>query len=74
MLWILSGQKKSILKPLQDLLPFLVFFPSVIFYCARSEVAFPMHPLVTVRNVTFLYFVRDTFCTYVVVNYFIATL
>jgi len=46
-LWILSSQKKSILDPILNLLPFVVFFPSIFYWCTYSEVALVVHPLLT---------------------------
>lgn len=38
----------SLIKPALDLLPFLVFLPSLFYYCASSDIALPKYPLVTV--------------------------
>jgi hypothetical protein len=46
-------------KPALDLLPFLVFLPSLMYYCAVSELALKEYPLITVRIfVIFLFAVQ----------------
>lgn len=44
----LNGHGKSVVDPLVNLLPFLIFFPSIFYWCTYSEVAFIMHPIITV--------------------------
>jgi len=44
-----GNSQQSVGKALLDLLPFLVFFPTILYWCAVSDIALSWYPLVTVN-------------------------
>ena len=48
----LKQKKKSILIPLLNLLPFLIFFSSSFLWCYQSEIALQLHPIISIVTIS----------------------